>query len=151
MLRVCYDNTYGEGDLVCDSTTGHDTTKALETAVILSLFCDRRAQDDDDIPEDTDRRGWWADAYAVVTNDKWGSRLWQLERGKASGGALLFAREAAEEALQWLIDDGIARDVQASASYIAGRKGVMRLTVQIFKPERTTPQKFGPWEAYYAV
>lgn len=36
------------------------TDNSLLTAVIISLFTDRRALDSDEIPDGTrDRRGWW--------------------------------------------------------------------------------------------
>lgn len=73
------------GDLVAENT--------LRTAVILSLFLDRRADDDDVLPNGSnDRRGWWADTVAPMTEygiggglasgDRIGSRLWLLSREK---------------------------------------------------------------------
>lgn len=150
MLRIIFDNIQGQGDLSA-SDEGHDTTRALETAVILSLFCDARSRDDDGVAEGQDRRGWWADAYAVIPDDAWGSRLWLLERSKVNTGTLLFARQAAEEALAWLIEDNVARDVQVETSWVSGRHGFMRILVRVFRPDDTAPQIVGPWEIYYAV
>ena len=49
------------GDLVAEGS--------LRTAVILSLFLDRRAEDDDILPNGSDdRRGWWADTVAPMTD-----------------------------------------------------------------------------------
>jgi len=149
MLRIVFDNVQGQGDLSADEE-GHDTTQALETAVLLSLLCDQRARDEDNVAEGQDRRGWWADAYSFVDNDLWGSRLWLLERAKANTGTLLFAREAAEESLQWMIEDGIAREVQVETSWVEGRKGFMRILVRVFRPDQLAPQLVGPWEVYYA-
>lgn len=150
MLRVVFDNLTGEGDLSC-SAEGTDTTHSLETAVLLSLLCDRRARDDDDVPPGQDRNGWCADAYAFEPGDEWGSRLWLLERGKTNSRTLLFAREAAEEALQWLITDGVARAVEVQTSWAAGRRGYLRILVRVFRPDQIAPQLVGPWEIYYAV
>jgi phage gp46-like protein len=107
--------------------------EGLQTAVILSLFTDRRAEADDVIPDGTtDRRGWWADAYPAVDGDRIGSRLWLLSREKQLNSVVNKAREYAQEALAWMIEDGIAASVDIQASIV--RTGVLGLTVAISQP-----------------
>lgn len=101
----------------------------LETAVILSLFTDRRAEADDPLPAGDDRRGWWADAFPAVPGDLVGSRLWLLHREKQIPQTLTRARDYAEEALAWLVADGIAARVDVSAEVV--RTGVLGLSVEI--------------------
>jgi phage gp46-like protein len=98
MLRIVYDNIAQEGDFAIvrypsGSPKELETSRPLDTAVILSLFTDRRALDSDDIPKNSDRRGFWGDAYPLVENDQWGSRLWTLHRAKATNETLRVARE----------------------------------------------------------
>ncbi len=50
----------------------------LQTVIIISLFTDRVAGDDDVINGD-DRRGWWGD---LDEEHNIGSRLWLLRRKK---------------------------------------------------------------------
>ena len=92
----------------------------LETAVILSLFLDRRARADDVIPDGTDnRRGWWADTVIPDFQgqyDQHGSRLWLLHREKQLPEVLRRAKDYAEEGLAWLLEDGVARKVGVVAS-----------------------------------
>ena len=61
---------------------------SLYTAVLISLFTDRRADEDDELPaSETWRRGWWADSLAqngIFKKDQIGSRLWLLMRCKAT-------------------------------------------------------------------
>lgn len=109
-------------DLALD---GYDlaTEGGLHTTVIVSLFTDRRAESDDENPDGSgDRRGWWA-------NPTLGSRLWLLARAKEMPDTLARARTYAIEALQWLIDDGVATAVDVTAEW-AGR-GVLGLRVVI--------------------
>jgi phage gp46-like protein len=88
------------------------TDDGLDTAVYVSLFTDARA--DPALASDpTDLRGWWGDEFGPI-----GSRLWQLTRGKATDEALSFAETATRDALQWLVDTGIAAEVEASATRI---------------------------------
>jgi len=107
----------------------------LETAVIISLFTDRRATADDSIPDgSSDRRGWWADEFAAVNNDLIGSRLWLLSREKQLPAVLVKAQAYAQEALQWLVDDGVAESVTVLASNPAS--GVLGLQVDISRPQQ---------------
>lgn len=75
----------------------------LQTAMLISVFTDRRAANDDVIPDGTgDPRGWWGDDDTRPI----GSRLWLLSRAKQTGETLMRAKDYLTEALQWLIDDG---------------------------------------------
>lgn len=78
---------------------------ALEAAVIVSLFTDRRARPDDKLKPGEDPRGWWGDAYA---GRPIGSRLWLLLRSARTTETLRRAKDMIAEALQWLLDDELA-------------------------------------------
>lgn len=120
---------------------GLDEDDGLETAVILSLFTDRLAGVDDAIPGgSTDRRGWWADAYPDVVGDKIGSRLWLLQSSKQLIEVLNPVKDYAEESLQWMIDDGIAKSVTATAMIV--RDGVLGLVVEIQRATDTKRYRF---------
>ena len=105
----------------------------LTRAVINSLFCWRRANDDDELPG-ASRYGWWGDTFAV--NDKFGSRLWLLSRAKLTEQTALRAKEYAEEALQWLIEDGVAAEVVVNVEKATTER--LDLSVEITKPNDTT-------------
>jgi len=108
----------------------------LETAVILSLFSDARAKDDDVLPiGQSDRRGWWADAYPAADDDRFGSRLWLLRAAKQLQQSLSTARQYAEEALAWLIADGVASSVDVQT--FIPRDEVMGMLVRIHRPDGT--------------
>lgn len=100
------DISYSNGDLVVDD--------GLETAVLMSLFTDRRAEDDDELPDpnSTDKRGWWGDLVSDINNDKIGSRQWLLERSKTIDEVLENIKLYAEEALQWMIDDDVVANIE---------------------------------------
>lgn len=107
-----------------------ETESGLHTAVIVSLFTDARADDDDLLPDGSnDRRGWWADTWPAQEGDVTGSRLWLLSREKQVPVVLDRARRYARDALQWLIEDGIASAVDVQASI--PRTGVLLLEVAI--------------------
>lgn len=110
-----------------DLATGLD----IQTAVVISLFTDREAGADDLIPDGTqDPRGWCGDAGGET---RIGSRLWLLDRAKATQQALSDARAYILEALQWLIDDGVASRVEATVSWIGA--GALGAVVTVLKPD----------------
>lgn len=129
-IAVAFKNMAGDihvegGDLASDGS--------LRTAVVLSLFLDARAKDDDEIPDGSaDRRGWWADAYGQLP-DSFGSRLWLLSREKQLASVLARAKEYAEEALAWLVTDGAARSVLVTPEIT--RQGVLGLLIEIERPD----------------
>lgn len=116
-LRLVWSSVTGDADL---SRVNLDadlaTDEGLMTAVMLSLFLDRRAEPDDKPPsgDARDRRGWWADQFAVVPGDRYGSRLWLLARAKRTNETALRAKEFIREALAWMIDDRVAAGVDVT-------------------------------------
>jgi len=104
----------------------------LKTAILISLFSDRRADDDELSPEDTSKRGWWGDLFPDVEGDLIGSKLWLLRREKRTQENLNRAEEFAVESLTWMVEDGVADDVVADASY--DDNGTMILAITITSP-----------------
>jgi len=119
-------------------TDGADLKKeeGLRSAVIVSLFTDRRADADDEIPDGTnDRRGTWSDAFAETPGDIQGSKLWLLDRSKATQQTLDRAKDYATEALQWFISDGVASSLQVETYWL--RSGVMAIEIVIKQGQKT--------------
>lgn len=107
------------GDLLADD--------GLETAVTLSLFTDRRLSDGKAPPDgSTDPRGWWGD---IGDDDgvQLGSHLWLLWREKITSKTIADAIAYCKTALQWMLDDGIARTVDVTAE----RNGLDRIYIGI--------------------
>lgn len=118
------DVAMGDADLVAD--------EGLETAVLLSLFLNARADADDGVPIDQDPRGWWGDSFASVAGDRTGSKLWLLGREKTLASVANRAKTYAAEALAWLVDDGVASSVDVLATFVA--MGSLTLSINITRP-----------------
>lgn len=97
-----------------DTPLGMGLRQSLPRAVIISLFTWGRALPDDDLPGAA-RMGWWGDTYAAVPGDRIGSRLWLLARSTITQHTVARAREYAQEALAWLVADGVASEVIVQA------------------------------------
>lgn len=80
----------------------------LTRAVVISIFTHRRADPDDnaDVP-----MGWWGDTWPMVANDRYGSKLWLLQRSKLTNALVNTVRTYLRESLQWMLDDGVVSRV----------------------------------------
>ena len=119
-LRLVFDRARLTADL---SLSGAllDVDDGLRSAVIVSLCTDRRA---DALPPVV--------AGVPIDGDRIGSRLWLLSREKQLRQVVNRAREYAAEALDWLIEDGIAERVEVDAEIL--RTGMLGLEIVIHRP-----------------
>lgn len=124
---------YGGGDLAMG---GQDLLRddGLDTAVLLSLFTDRRASPEQLRPDDdpNDLRGYWGDVVPAADSDQTGSLLWLLKREKQTSETLARAKQYAEQALAWMLDDKVASAVTVATSYNV--PGMMQILVTIMRP-----------------
>lgn len=106
------------GDLVLDP--------GLATPVLVSVFSDARADQDELRAPDQDPRGWWAEDPA----DPFGSKLWIRLPGKLTAENVELARQDVRASLEWLIAEDIAAAVDVTAERGAGREAyfVVRIT-----------------------
>jgi phage gp46-like protein len=133
-LALVWNERLGSADfVVIDGDFGVDT--GFVTAVLLSLFLDRRAQPDDVPPsgDPNDRRGWWADEFADVEGDLIGSRLWLLDRSKLTSETPRRAEEYVREALAWMIEDRVVASIDVA---IETTKNALLITVTLQRPGR---------------
>ena len=123
----------GSADLaILDSDLESD--EGLRTACLLSLFTDRRAEEGDDLPgADNDLRGWWADEFLEHARDRWGSKLWLIERTKLTPDVIARAQRYASEALEWMVIDGVAKSVSVVVQTVSDR---LYYLVEIERPEK---------------
>ncbi|HGW6102668.1 TPA: phage GP46 family protein [Citrobacter werkmanii] len=98
----------------------------LPRAVIISLFSWRRANQDDNAPVPM---GWWGDTYPTVAGDRIGSRLWLLGREKITNDTLNRARDYATEAMQWMLDDGVAARIDITSSRSGQDSAVLGIVI----------------------
>jgi phage gp46-like protein len=111
-LALIYNPARNEFDLAVDGAdlAAEDT---LISAMLVSLFCDRLVQDYE-VGQGEDLRGWWADSL-TDGRQLTGSRLWLLERAKQLINVIKQAEQYCEEALAWMMEDGIVSAVTVTA------------------------------------
>lgn len=124
-----------------------DLNDELAQAVFLSIFTDARALDDDVIPDGTrQRRGWWGDQFILSEGGSIGSRRWLLDRSKQVDSVLRDLEEYDSEALQWLIDEGIASRVEVICER-GELQGWLLETIRIYRSSEDNSLWEFAWEA----
>lgn len=104
----------------------------LVSTIHAMLFTDAR-EDETQLERGENPRGYWADA----PGERWGSKLWRLERAKRIPATLTLARQYAQEALARLVAEGIASSVTTEAEFGADRQTLLlRVTVTRSTDER---------------
>lgn len=109
-IKLEFNTDFFEGDVILGNGD-LEREEGLGTAVLMSLFSDRLADDSDNY-DNNDKKGWWADALLPDEGDLIGSRLYLLDRAKTLPNTEVKAKEYIYEALEWMIDDGIAEEVE---------------------------------------
>lgn len=93
--------------------------------VLLALFSWRRAAPSDAVAEGASRNGWWAAPAGH------GSRLWLLRSATLTPETLRTAEDYVREALAFLVTDGLASEITATATR-HGRR--LALSVSVARP-----------------
>jgi len=138
-MMMTLDPLDGYGDI---NMTLRDAARdsGLETAVLISLFSDRRENDERLLPDDSGGKGgWWAGA--VLDSDiEFGSRLWLLQRGKDVNEVLTLSRQYCLEALQWMLDGEVASEIDVTATKYSSQ--ILFLSIRIVRPGVTQSNEF---------
>lgn len=114
------------GDLVADG--------GLATAVLISLFTDRRISTEELLHGETDKRGWWAREI--------GSRLWLLQRSKTSSGVPPKAHAYIKEALEWLLEDQIVERIEINVEWINRTRGWLGFQIRVHPADGSSSELF---------
>lgn len=140
----------GESDL--------ETLEELPAAVFVSLFGDERVEPHELSVGEYDRRGWWGDTFPEVPGDTWGGKLFLEDRGKLGVDVDPQApgittperiRTRALDALQWLLDDGVATSIDVVTELRRDNRGVsLVVTINRDRSDDPVTLRFDPlWEA----
>jgi len=135
-------------DFQIDDSGDFLTADAFDTAILVSLFCDRRAEASE-VAEESLRRGW----IGNTPDFEIGSKLWLFYQNRLTRTTRNGIVSAAQEALQWMVNDSIpasgttvADSVSATATLEAG--GTIRLNITIERPSsRTAKRYYDLWSA----
>lgn len=125
LINGIYSAQIFEGDLLQDD--------GLSSAILDSLLTDRRAEEDDILPDssDSNKRGFWYDTVASEQDDKQGSRRWLLDREKQTDRVLRSEEAFAKEALNWMIEDDVATSIEATAEWESSTALLLNIIINL--------------------
>lgn len=134
---IITDNGYY--DIQLDSVGDIKTQEFFTTAILYSLFGERRASPDE-IVEPVLRRGW-------IGNSGYenGSKLWLLYQARLTTSTLNRIEDEAVKALQWLVDDGFAVSIDEVNTEIRERRLLLELTISRSRDE-VFRKSYDVWE-----
>lgn len=123
-------------DFVIDSNGDIETDNFFDTALLMSLFCERRASSSE-VKESSRRRGWigneQGDGFEI------GSKMWLFEQERITVTLLSQIEKAAFNGVKWQIEDGYAIDIKTKAQLI---NNAVTLTVEIQRPNSKVDKRF---------
>lgn len=96
----------------------------FETAIPTSFFTDARASAVQ-VQEANRRRGWVGNILYIDDGRNLGGLLWILDQARVTDDTINFAKSFAQDSLQWMIEDGIARSISISVE----RDGVRSIKI----------------------
>lgn len=103
----------------------------ITDSVWRSLFSWSRAREDDELLNAGEKFGWWGNLLSDHTGDDYGSRLWTLMRTVDTEETRLRARDVCEEALRWMIDDGLASGVSVEVEHLGTGAIAIGITITL--------------------
>lgn len=126
---------------------GLQATSAIATAVILSIFTDRRCPADHPLSVYAvgDIRGYPGDALDVradLGEDELGSLLWLLERSVKTADTKRYAQVILQDCLAWLVTQGVAAKVTVDIADVSLRGLGFAIGVYARSGEKLYAQQF---------
>ena len=106
-------------DLILDGAE-FGTVDGLETAIVISLFTDARAKASQ-VKSPDRRRGWVGNILNIETGRQLGSRLWVYDQSRLTPDIMNAVAEEAKRCLFWMVQDGVARSINAGVEKISER------------------------------
>ena len=130
-IALTYDNTQLSGGYSIangDLATGGD----LYNAIYISLLTWRKPANTDLVDLSTYQHGFWADAFTGLTT---GSRLYLLQNSKLNYETASRAKTYITEALQWMLDQGVAEQIVVKTDIPA--LNTLMIYIDIYKTDGT--------------
>lgn len=123
----------GDGTFLFDIALGEDgdllTVNNFNTALNMSLFCERRASAaEEEVPQL--RRGWIGNEANDVEGFEMGSKLWLLMQSRLDQNILNEAIDYTQQCLEWFIDDKLLKSVTVTGSRTSDK---LTLNITLFR------------------
>lgn len=95
-------------DISLDSSGDIKTQDFFDTSILMSIFCERRAENHE-MPVPQYRRGWIGNES--LGGFEIGSKVWLYEQERLTRNTINGINSVIKECLKWMITDNIAKNV----------------------------------------
>jgi phage gp46-like protein len=109
-------------------------TSGFETALVMSLFCEKRATVAE-VPRLELRRGWWGNTVSDYSNYEIGSKLWLLDQSRNDPTALNLAKTYSADGLSWLLTDKYCTKIEVESNYVINN---LEITITLYRSNNVT-------------
>lgn len=110
---------------------------SFDTAILISVFCERRA-DESEVPLNSNRRGWWGNTLSSVPGFEIGSKIWLLYQSRLTNVQLNLCKTYLSNALQWLVDDGYSQVISVDGTIVSSAINVT-IDINVLRDNVKTP------------
>lgn len=141
-IDVTFNSVTGLRDIAIGDDGDLRAVDDFSTSVDLSILTDKRANSSE-VPQPIARRGWIGDLTPKTEGRKVGSKVWLFEQSRRDDDTVNGVRDAVQESLQWLIDEGQVERIEVAATP-SGVSGVL-VTVIFFIGNNVVKRYFNLW------
>lgn len=100
----------GNYDFTLDSKGSLEMVANFDSAIIMSVFCEKRASNHE-IIDNSLRRGWWGNELSDIPGFEIGSKLWLLEQSRNTLKELNLSITYMKTAFEWFVTQDYAQSV----------------------------------------
>lgn len=127
----------GHFDLYVTDDGDFAISDGLESPIVVSLFSDRRAFDDE-VGDPLRRRGWLGNDLLGVPNDNFGSGIWLYEQARTNQETILGVESEARQALEWMVDESLITHSAVAVTFqpdLSTRTRLLMMNIQLFQSD----------------
>jgi len=115
---------------------------SFDTALKMTLFCERRASASEQVVPER-RRGWIGNEANEIGNFEIGSKLWLLFQARLTQTEVNAAVDYTNQALEWMVEDNLLKSVEVVGSK---ENGALLLNIILFRfNDRVDSRLFKIW------
>ncbi len=134
----------GAWDLELDTDGDLKGSNSIDTAVLMSLFTDKRASSDE-ISEPGQRRGWFGNLFNDDITYEIGSLIWLYSnQGRLDDELVNNLNDKALDSLNWMITDNVVNDIKANSSITSNNQ--VTLNLKCFIGQNIIERNYTLWE-----
>lgn len=130
-----YDISFTDGDFTLEH--------GLNTAIQMSVFCEQRIDDAQVTP--MLRGGWVGNQLQPIEGYQQGSLIWTKYQSNMNPELKVVLEGYLQEAFLWMVEDGIAKDVEIEVILLANYKIQAKITITQNDDTQIPPQYFDLW------